>query len=781
MSRARSVADLGNQSVLDLNANDGTLKVGAGVTIENTGEVQFAGIVTAATVQIGAATTLHSTGLDLGAGNINSHNITSTGNLSVDGNMSVGGVLTYEDVTSVDSVGIITAQSDVSISDKIIHTGDTDTAIRFPAANTFTVETAGSERLRVHSNGFLELNGDTNTTGIQFKANGTNIGYVAPAGVIGGSDSDLGFRVESGNNQVFYVGASEKLRITSAGLVGIGTLSPSYRVDIGNGTSDPPNGYQLRINALGDYVFALQKASAASFSIRNNSTGVVHLNTQNSKRLALGVSSANNSGSIEEDVTIISSGNVGINQTSPNNAKLHVVGPGTGSDEIIAKFKGGSGGDCTSKIGIVAGYSDTANDSEGHVYIGALREGNGNQSSMIFQTDGQNTRMRIAADGSTYRGGTVITEFDMNWSHDAYQRPHIFSGLAGGNPSDAALALASPETDPSASRIGALVFGCKTSSASGVANSGLKAAIDCVTNTNVSDAWKTGASLRFSVRPDNGNLSEVLKINSFGDLYTRSIYSGNYGGGLFIGNNAVPTGNLCSLRDTNKRPIIYLGGSYPEINLVHDVVSNTSHGPTIRFASYIQSTNAPTGSQFVIGTNGTSNRLDIGYAPAAQNANIHNGIDNYGGGTLALRISNTGSVITPAQPGFYARRSTAGDNRAVGVQEWVISGTSSYNTGSHFDVSNGRFTAPVAGKYLFIAQPGYKQTGSDLQFYFRINNASISEPVRLIDNGDDLVSHSAVTGSIIFNLALNDYVDIYVGHLHHVNTTMNYFTGYLLG
>ena len=35
-----------------------------------------------------------------------------------------------------------------SIADKIVHTGDTNTAIRFPAADTFTVETAGSERLR---------------------------------------------------------------------------------------------------------------------------------------------------------------------------------------------------------------------------------------------------------------------------------------------------------------------------------------------------------------------------------------------------------------------------------------------------------------------------------------------------------------------------------------------------------------------------------------------------------------------------------------------------------
>ena len=62
------------------------------------------------------------------------------------GDFTVGGALTFEDVTNIDSVGIITAQSHVSIADSILHTGDTDTSIRFPAADTFTVETNGSER-----------------------------------------------------------------------------------------------------------------------------------------------------------------------------------------------------------------------------------------------------------------------------------------------------------------------------------------------------------------------------------------------------------------------------------------------------------------------------------------------------------------------------------------------------------------------------------------------------------------------------------------------------------
>ena len=207
MSRARSVADLGNQNVLDLNANDGTLKVGAGVTIENTGEVQFAGIVTAATVQIGAATTLHSTGLDLGAGNINSHNITSTGNLSVDGNVSVGGTLTYEDVTSIDSVGIITARNAIILSD--------DNAIHFRGATDSDKDailraSASGGQLLINSRNDTILNIDSNN-------DSTDAHFAVAHGAATGSSTEL-FRVQEN------------------GRVGIGTDNPDELLEVGNGT-----------------------------------------------------------------------------------------------------------------------------------------------------------------------------------------------------------------------------------------------------------------------------------------------------------------------------------------------------------------------------------------------------------------------------------------------------------------------------------------------------------------------------------------------------------------
>ena len=80
--------------------------------------------------------------------------------LDVAGGMRVTGI-----VTASSFVGAITgtasdasgASGDFSIADKIVHTGDTNTAIRFPAADTFTVETSGSEALRIDSGGRLLL------------------------------------------------------------------------------------------------------------------------------------------------------------------------------------------------------------------------------------------------------------------------------------------------------------------------------------------------------------------------------------------------------------------------------------------------------------------------------------------------------------------------------------------------------------------------------------------------------------------------------------------------
>ena len=78
--------------------------------------------------------------------------------------------------------------SDVDIVDAIVHIGDTNTKIRFPAADTFSVETAGSERLRIQSDGTL-------VTGAQTIPTSSDIGniYIKNASAIGSPSHQINY------------------------------------------------------------------------------------------------------------------------------------------------------------------------------------------------------------------------------------------------------------------------------------------------------------------------------------------------------------------------------------------------------------------------------------------------------------------------------------------------------------------------------------------------------------------------------------------------------------
>jgi len=134
-------------------------------------------------------------------------------NGSFGGNLTVGGVLTYEDVTNVDSVGLITARSgivvgsgitlskdgdgfftgvttatqvnadDIFLGDAILHIGDTNTKIRFPEADKFTVETGGTQRIAVEPAGNMNIAKNLNVSGVvtatSFSGSGADLTGVA--------------------------------------------------------------------------------------------------------------------------------------------------------------------------------------------------------------------------------------------------------------------------------------------------------------------------------------------------------------------------------------------------------------------------------------------------------------------------------------------------------------------------------------------------------------------------------------------------------------------------
>ena len=94
--------------------------------------------------------------------------VVDTTTLVVDSTNNRVGVGTATPSAALDVTG------DVSIADKIIHTGDVNTAIRFPAADTVSFETSGSERFRVASSGQLGVGGANYGTSGQLLTSGGN-------------------------------------------------------------------------------------------------------------------------------------------------------------------------------------------------------------------------------------------------------------------------------------------------------------------------------------------------------------------------------------------------------------------------------------------------------------------------------------------------------------------------------------------------------------------------------------------------------------------------------
>jgi hypothetical protein len=169
---AAAVTQAADFTVTGNQTNDGTLSVTGGTTLSN---LIVTGITT---LSAGSSVSFATTAFDLGAGTnlnigivtvttlssgeVNGSDANFTGILtaasaSFSGNVSVGGTLTYEDVTNIDSVGVITAREGIKVT-----TGGIDIAaggIEVGGISTFQGSTNTFANEVTITAGGLEING----------------------------------------------------------------------------------------------------------------------------------------------------------------------------------------------------------------------------------------------------------------------------------------------------------------------------------------------------------------------------------------------------------------------------------------------------------------------------------------------------------------------------------------------------------------------------------------------------------------------------------------------
>ena len=288
--------------------------------------------------------------------------------LNSDGSVSIAGTVSYEDSTNVDSVGIITGRllvnaqkqvhvgtgvsvkagglnvtagittvqalqattgnfssnvdiaGELTVAETIAHTGDTNNKISFPAADTITLTTSGSEALRVDASQRLLIG----TSDIDSVSDGE-----VPKLIVKGTDSTAGaaFVRHSANaagTGVFF-GKSRNATIGSNTIV-------QDDDELGRITFSGDDG--TNINTMGVQISSFVDGTPGE----NDMPGRLVFYT-----------TADGASGVTERMRITSGGDVGINRTPTQNdmpgvtPRLHVLGISTvGQFNTVARFESGT-------------------------------------------------------------------------------------------------------------------------------------------------------------------------------------------------------------------------------------------------------------------------------------------------------------------------------------------------------------------------------------------------------------------------------------------------------
>ena len=276
-----------------------------------------------------------------GAGGLNITGVVTAASAVFSGNVTIGGTLTYEDVTNIDAVGVITAQSGVNISGGEFKVG-TAVTVGSVGVSTFTKNVNIEGNVAIGLKGatasgltpVLQLHKKASSSTSYLHITNTDSGVSNSDGFLigfNGSNDALIFNKESTPLRFATAGA-EQLRIAADGKVGIDSTAPNFQLDVGNSVGSATT---IFINATRQMQSIASRAELRlGYSHSGgNAVGYIRLDEAATNSfdgsISIGVPSNNGSGGSSTEVPIKFKGS-----SATDNGDIEIYGTAAGISSV---------------------------------------------------------------------------------------------------------------------------------------------------------------------------------------------------------------------------------------------------------------------------------------------------------------------------------------------------------------------------------------------------------------------------------------------------------------
>ena len=253
----------------------------------------------------------------------------------------------------------------------------------------------------------------------------------------------------------------------------------------------------------------------------------------------------------------------------------------------------------------------------------------------------------------------------------------------------------------------------------------------------------------------SGTLTTALAIDNSGNVGIGRSSALNYNAGGTLKNLSIDAGT-----STDARAEISLagggGGANYSLGRINFGLSSNTTNAAVGINGYSSAAGASTGGILVFST-----ASNISSNPYQER----------------MRIDSAGRVTKPSQPCFHVAFTNNGHTTSSATN--LVYDQVFFNVGSNYSTSTGRFTAPIAGKYVF-SQQALTASATETNAWMSIDKNGTQASTKYLTH----TNHSSHDHTIILSLAVNDYVQVHLGqgviHTDSTHQKYTYFEGYLL-